>query len=139
MRIVAALARIGGVIALSGAALAVLGCHSAFVDAVVRNHTQKPISLLELDYPSASFGTQTLAPGSDFRYKFKVLGSGVTKLSWTGPTETQIQTSGPDLAEGDEGSLTVTVEPGFVEWNPHFKNRELAPSRSVPHALMMPK
>lgn len=125
--------------------LTALGCHSPFVDAVVHNRTSQPVSLLELDYPSASFGTQTLAPGADFHYKFKVLGSGVTKLSWSDPSDpsdpsqTTLQASGPELKEGDEGTFDVTLEPAGVEWTAHFKNRTLAPSLSTPHKLMMPK
>lgn len=135
-------------LAWSFAVLTTLGCHSAFVDAVVHNRTQQPVSLLELDYPSASFGTQTLAPGADFRYKFKVLGSGVTRLSWSNgsnksngsnASETTHQVSGPELQEGDEGTLDVTLEPAGVEWAAHFKNRAIAASLSKPNTLMMPK
>jgi hypothetical protein len=43
-------------------ALAVGGCHSAYIAATISNRTQRPITLIELDYPSASFGTQTLTP-----------------------------------------------------------------------------
>ena len=32
------------------------GCHSSYVEATLQNHTAQPISLVELDYPSASFG-----------------------------------------------------------------------------------
>ena len=63
--------------------LSALGCHSAFIEATVQNHTAKPIELVEIDYPSASFGTQALQPGADFHYRFKVLGTGSTKLLWT--------------------------------------------------------
>ena len=51
------------------------GCHSAYINTTVTNHTAKPIELLEVDYPSASFGTQNLAPGGVFHYRFKILGS----------------------------------------------------------------
>jgi hypothetical protein len=60
-----------------------VGCHSPYVATTVSNRTGQPIELLEVDYPSASFGTQNLAPGSDFHYRFKVLGSGRMKLLYT--------------------------------------------------------
>lgn len=126
-------------VALSCGLLAALGCHSAFVEADVRNHTQQPLSLMELDYPSASFGIQTLSPGANFHYRFKVLGSGEAKLVWSGPTQAQQQTTGPELREGDEGALVVTVEPAEVRWTTHFKNRTLEPVVSSPQPLMMPK
>ncbi len=127
-------------VAFSCGLLTALGCHSAFVDADVRNRTPQPLSLLELDYPSASLGTQTLAPGADFHYRFKVLGSGPAKLLWTGHAQTQQQqATGPELREGDEGTFVVTVQPAGVDWTAHFNNRVLEPLVSSPKPLMMPK
>jgi len=98
----------------------VTGCHSAFIDTTIRNHTDRPIRLVELDYPSASFGTQTLAPGQDFHYRFKVLGSGNLKLIYTDPAHIEHDIAGPRLNEGDEGSLTVTVAADGVDWSPQL-------------------
>ncbi len=108
---------------LALAALVVLatGCHSAFIEATVSNRTDKPISLVELDYPSASFGTQTLAPGGEYHYRFKLLGSGDLKLLYTDASRTDHTVAGPHMNEGDEGSLTVTVTPAGVQWTPHLK------------------
>ena len=107
---------------LAVAALATFaGCHSAFIEATIGNRTDKPLSLVELDYPSASFGTQTLAPGQDFHYRFKVIGSGNLKLIYTDPARAEHTVTGPGLSEGDEGSLTVTVSPTGVEWVPRLK------------------
>lgn len=98
------------------AALLVAGCHSAYIDATISNRTDKPLNLVELDYPSASFGTQTLAPGGDFHYRFKILGSGKLKLIYTDTANTEHDIPGPTLAEGQEGKLTVTVQPSGVQW-----------------------
>jgi hypothetical protein len=99
------------------ATLTLTGCHSAYIAATVSNHTAEPVSLLELDYPSASFGTQTLAAGEDFHYRFKVLGSGPTTVLWTDPTHHDHKSSGPTLHENDEGTLTVTLNPAGPSWN----------------------
>jgi hypothetical protein len=105
-------------VALLSAALPILtGCHSAFIDATVSNRSSKPINLVEVDYPSASFGIQSLAPGQDFHYRFKVLGSGTVTLIYTDAANTEQHAAGPALKEGDEGKLTVTVEPGGAQWN----------------------
>ena len=96
--------------------LALSGCHSAYVEATVQNHTASPVSLVELDYPSASFGTQSLAPGQDFKYRFKVLGSGDAKLLFTDPARQEHTAPGPPLTEGDEGPLTATITPTGVTW-----------------------
>lgn len=96
--------------------LPVAGCHSAYVEATLRNRSAAPVSLVELDYPSASFGTQSLAPGADFRYRFKVLGSGEVKLLFTDSARKEHTASGPPLSEGDEGPLTATITPAGVTW-----------------------
>ena len=106
------------------AILLIAGCHSAFIDATISNATDKPISLVELDYPSASFGNQTLAPGGDFHYRFKILGSGKLKLIYTDTANTEHDVAGPNLAEGEEGTLTVTVQDSGVEWGGQLKGHK---------------
>lgn len=108
---------------LATISLGVSGCHSAFVETTVQNRSGLPISLLELDYPSASFGTQNLAAGADFHYRFKVLGSGPVKLTYTDSTGHEHASSGPTLQEGTEGLLTVTVSPGVVRWQTTFRQK----------------
>lgn len=94
------------------ALLLVAGCHSAFINATISNHTGTPLSLVEVDYPSASFGTQTLAPGQDFHYRFKILGNGPTTLLWTDPQHIDHKNSGPALREGEDGALAITFIQG---------------------------
>lgn len=102
-----------------------IGCHSAFIDATVSNRTDRPISLVEVDYPSASFGTQTLRPGEDFHYRFKLLGSGPLKLLYTDPAHVEHTVAGPSLNEGDEGSLAVAIESARVRWSPKLKGHPI--------------
>ena len=99
------------------ATLTVAGCHSAYIEATISNRTAEPLSLVELDYPSASFGTQSLAPGQDFHYRFKVLGQGGTTLLWTDKSHQDHKSSGPILHENDEGTLTIAITPTTPTWN----------------------
>lgn len=92
------------------------GCHSPYVEATVSNRTQQRIELIEVDYPSASFGTQGLAPGADFHYPFKVLGSGKLKLTYTDAANKEQKSEGPELKEGVEGPLHIIIEPGKTQW-----------------------
>jgi hypothetical protein len=105
-------------LALLASLTAATGCHSAYVEATVSNRTDKPIELLEVDYPSASFGTQNLAPNADFHYRFKVLGSGQTKLLYTDSGHRDHKADGPVLKEGAEGSLNIAITPTGVTWQP---------------------
>ena len=85
------------------------------------NRTPVAISLLELDYPSASFGTQLLAPGATFRYRFKILGSGPTKLTYTDSAQHEHTANGPALHEGEEGMMVVSIAPAGVDWKSNLK------------------
>ena len=102
---------------LAAPVLLLVGCHSAFIDATVSNRTAATIPLIEVDYPSASFGTQNLAPGADFHYRFKVLGSGALKVIYTDVSRLEKTVTGPNLNEGDEGLLILT----FASDGPHWK------------------
>ncbi len=101
---------------LTAPAFLLAGCHSAFIDATVSNRTAATIPLIEVDYPSASFGTQNLAPGADFHYRFKVLGTGALKVVYTDATQREKTASGPTLNEGDEGPLTLTFAADGPRW-----------------------
>ena len=104
---------------LSGglALTAIAGCHSAFIRTTVTNHTGQPVPLFEVDYPSASFGGSTLAPDGTFSYRFKVLGTGPVKLSWTDAAQHEHTATGPVIREGQEGSLTITIQPHTTLWS----------------------
>jgi hypothetical protein len=99
------------------------GCHSAMVDSTVQNRSGSPISLLEVDYPSASFGTQNLADGADFHYRFKKLGNGPLKLTYTDSARHDHSSAGPEIREGSEGLLTIFVGPSDVRWQTTFRQK----------------
>ena len=94
------------------------GCRAPHVDTTVSNRTATPITLIEVDYPSASFGTQSLAPGADFHYRFSVIGSGPMKLLYTDASGKNQTSTGPTLAEGAEGPLEILITPTEVQWQP---------------------
>ena len=99
------------------------GCHSSFVQATVINHSGQPVHLFEVDYPSASFGGGELQDGAIFHYRFKILGSGTTKLIWTDAAQREHTLKGPELREGQEGKITITVGPGGATWDPDLHIR----------------
>jgi len=98
------------------------GCHSYHVDTTVENRTGAPVQLLEVDYPSASFGTDSLAPGADFHYRIQILGSGPLKVQYTESATHKVrQISGPQLFERQEGRLEVVLLPeGKAEFHPEL-------------------
>jgi len=103
------------------AALAASGCKSPYIEADVVNATPMPVTLVELDYPSASFGAETLAAGSTYHYRFKILGSGATKILWTDAAHHDHSVPGPSLREGQEGALTATITGTTAQWTTHLQ------------------
>jgi len=96
--------------------LTATGCHSAFIQTTIIN--QGPtIHTVEMDYPSQSFGTETLAAGQTFHYRFKVQGSGPVKLQFQDATGKTRTSTGPRLEEGAEGTIAVTISQDLeVKW-----------------------
>ena len=87
-------------------------CHSYHIDMTVENRTGGAIQLLEVNYPSASFGTGSLAAGERFNYRVQLRGSGPLKLQYTGKDGQQTLIEGPELAEPQEGRLEIVLLPG---------------------------
>jgi hypothetical protein len=102
--------------------LAVAGCRSRFVQTTIVNKASGAMHLLEFDYPSASFGKQMLDSQSEFHYRFKVQGSGPVKLEYTDDRGIVHTSPGPQLNEGDEGSLTFILgADGSVSWTKNLR------------------
>jgi hypothetical protein len=102
-------------------ALSLGGCRSAFVSTTITNRSNLPITLLEVDYPSASFGIGALAAGADFHYRFKIQGSGPIKLQFTDAAGKAHSVSGPDMIEGEQGTLSILIGPADeISWIPNL-------------------
>jgi hypothetical protein len=98
------------------------GCHSYHVETTVENRTGAAIQLLEVDYPSASFGANSLASGAIFHYRIQLRGSGPLKVQYaTGDGRQIVQIDGPMLAEPQQGQLQIVLLPaGKAEFHPQL-------------------
>lgn len=98
------------------------GCHSYHIDATVENHTGSAIDLLEVDYPSASFGADSLAAAAEYHHRFQVRGSGPIKVQYSDSSSHQVrQMTGPELVEQQEGRLEIILLPGGrAEFHPYL-------------------
>ena len=98
------------------------GCHSYHVDTTVENRTGAAIQLLEVDYPSASFGVGSLAAGAAFHYRIQLRSSGPVKVQYTaGDGRQAVQIEGPTLAEPQQGQLQIVLLPaGKAEFHPEL-------------------
>jgi hypothetical protein len=113
---------------LAAHALTVLlaaGCHSYHVDVTVENRSGVPVQLVEVDYPSASFGIGSLATGEVYHYRIQLRGSGPVKVQYAvteaGGAQHSVQIEGPALAELQEGRLQIVLLPGGkAEFHPEL-------------------
>ena len=106
---------------LSSCLLGASACHSYHIDTAIENRSGSPVQLLEVDYPSASFGVDSLAADATFHYRFQVRGNGPLKLSYTSADGKHVQIAGPDLAERQQGQLEIVLLPGGeAEFHPQL-------------------
>jgi hypothetical protein len=91
----------------------------------VENRTGGAIQLLEVDYPSASFGSDRLVEDGVYHYRIQLRGDGPLKVQYTAADGKQVQVTGPNLVERQEGSLRIVLLPGGkAEFHP-----DLTPAR----------
>ena len=106
-------------------ALSCVSCkdwHGEWVVTTVENQTGQPVRQLEVDYPSASFGANSLAPGASMHYRFQILGSGPVKVDYTTGDGKSSHSQGLTLVEHQHGTLSVRLLPmGKVEFVPNLQ------------------
>jgi hypothetical protein len=93
-----------------------------WVVTTVENQTGQPVRQLEVDYPSASFGANSLAPGASMHYRLQILGSGPVKVDYTTGDGKSSHSQGLTLVEHQHGTLSVRLLPmGKVEFVPNLQ------------------
>jgi hypothetical protein len=106
----------------------VLGCRSKLVEVRVVNSGTTDLHNVEVDYPSASFGVSNLAPGATYIYRIQLQDAGRMKVEFSGRNEQPHSGKGPYVKEGQEGTLTLTLDAsGKNQWAP-----QLHPEATVP-------
>jgi hypothetical protein len=100
------------------AVFCISACRSAYVETTLENDGSAPLRLIEVDYPSASFGMQSLDAHGTFHYRFKVQGSGPITITWTDAGGKSHTAAGPVLKEGQQGTLRITINPSVnASWD----------------------
>jgi hypothetical protein len=105
-------------------ALAFTGCHSYHIESTLVNNTGHSIELLEVQYPSASFGANHMEPGEVLHYRIQILGQGPLKVHYFNKSysETQTNIDGPEIHEKQEGTLQIILLPdGKAQFLPQLK------------------
>lgn len=81
-----------------------------FINVSISNTGSQPIHDVEVQYPSASFGTTNIAPGATFHYKFKPTGDGNLQLNFVQADGKQHHEQGPAVHPGDSGDISLTID-----------------------------
>lgn len=114
--------------ALAGLLLTV-GCRSKLVEVRIVNSGTTDLHNIEVDYPSASFGTSNLAPGATYTYRIQLQDAGRMKVEFSDSKQQPHSGKGPYVKEGQEGTLTLTLDAsGKNQWNPQLHPTVTAPS-----------
>jgi len=85
----------------------VTGCRSHVISVRLVNDSAQPVSIIIVDYPGATFGVNSLAPGKSFQYRFKPLDSGTLKIQFTDAHGVVHHVTGPQVVKNQEGSMDI--------------------------------
>src|SRR6266704_3623778 len=84
-----------------------VGCRSHVIQVTLVNTSQQPVSTIVVDYPQASLGKQTLAPGETYSSSIKPVEAGALKVQFTNAQGVKHSSFWPMLHKGDEGSIQI--------------------------------
>ena len=85
------------------------GCRSHVVRTRLVNDSEQPVSVIIVDYPGATFGVNSLAPGKSFQYRFKALDTGVLKIQFTDAQGVVHKVTGPTIVKNQEGRMEIRI------------------------------
>jgi len=109
--------------------LLMVGCRAKLVEVRVINAGTTELHNIEVDYPSASFGTSTLAPGATYTYRIQLQDAGHMKVEFSDSKEQPHSGKGPYAEQGQQGTLTLKLDgSGKNEWVTHMYPTVKAPA-----------
>jgi hypothetical protein len=85
------------------------GCRSRVVKINLTNTSAGPVKTIIVDYPTATFGKDKLAPGETFSYAIKPLETGMLKVQFTDAQGAVHSYLGTTLHKDDDGSIDVKL------------------------------
>src|SRR4029077_9929196 len=86
------------------------GCRAHMVTVRLVNASVEPISTVIVDYPSATFGKDKLAPGETFSSPVKFTDTGPIKVQFTDAKGVNHSYTGPVVHQNAEGSIEIKLD-----------------------------
>jgi hypothetical protein len=115
-------------VAMAGVVIA-MGCRSKLVEVRVVNSGATELHNIEIDYPSASFGISSLAAGATYVYRIRLQDANAMKVEFSDSKEQPHSGKGPYVKQGQEGTLTLTLEgTGSNQWDARLTPTAASPS-----------
>jgi hypothetical protein len=90
-------------------ALSLSGCRAHVVKISLTNTSAQPIKTIIVDYPNATFGKDTLAPGETYFSLIKPLDHGPIKVRFTDAQGGNHSYESISLQLGDDGSVNIKL------------------------------
>jgi hypothetical protein len=87
--------------------IALTGCRAHMATITLINSSSQPISTIIVDYPSATFGKDKLAPGETFSSRVKFTADGPLKIQFTDANGGNHASTGPALRQNQEGQVEI--------------------------------
>jgi hypothetical protein len=90
-------------------AVSLAGCRAHVVKISLTNTSAQPIKTIIVDYPNATFGKDTLAPGETYFSLIKPLDQGPIRVRFTDAQGVNHAYQSISLQQGDDGSVNVRL------------------------------
>ncbi|HMC32467.1 MAG TPA: hypothetical protein VKL99_16645 [Candidatus Angelobacter sp.] len=86
------------------------GCRAHMVTIRLINTSIEPLSIIIVDYPSATFGKDKLVPGETFSSPVKLTETGPLKVQFTDAKGANHTYIGPIVHQNAEGSIEIKLD-----------------------------
>lgn len=96
------------------------GCRAHMVTIRLVNTSAEPISTIIVDYPSATFGKDKLAPNETFASSVRFVDDGPIKVHFTDARGGNHLYNGPLVHKNDEGSMDVKLDQSSAVASPNL-------------------
>jgi hypothetical protein len=92
------------------ALLALAGCRSHMITVKLTNSSPQPVSTIIVDYPSATFGKDKLAPGETFVSQIRITDTGTIKVQFTDAKGGNHTYTGPTLRPEEADPVSINLD-----------------------------
>ena len=99
------------------------GCRAHMVTIKLVNTSAGPLSTIIVDYPSATFGKDKLAPGETFISPVKLTDDGALKVQFRDANGGNHAYTGPMLHKSEEGSIDIKFSQNSAAAELHVRGK----------------